>query len=59
MFNKTVVSYSFCLMVSGVWFMHCHIEIHLSWGLTMAWVVLDGELPNQKLPPPPSDFPKC
>ncbi|WZY92958.1 hypothetical protein YC2023_065287 [Brassica napus] len=43
----------------GVWFMHCHIEIHLSWGLTMAWVVLDGDLPNQKLPPPPSDFPKC
>ncbi|CAL9067094.1 unnamed protein product [Musa banksii] len=43
----------------GVWFMHCHIEIHLSWGLTMAWLVLDGALPNQKLPPPPSDLPKC
>jgi len=48
-----------CLMVIGVWLMHCHIEIHLSWGLTMAWVVLDGDLPNQKLLPPPSDFPKC
>ncbi|KAH0853849.1 LOW QUALITY PROTEIN: hypothetical protein HID58_092837, partial [Brassica napus] len=33
-------------------FMHCHIEIHFDWGLTMAWVVLDGDLPNQKLPPP-------
>ncbi|KAJ8464795.1 hypothetical protein OPV22_027347 [Ensete ventricosum] len=43
----------------GVWFMHCHIEIHLSWGLTMAWLVLDGALPDQKLPPPPSDLPKC
>lgn len=43
----------------GVWFMHCHIEIHLSWGLKMAWIVLDGKLPNQKLPPPPSDLPKC
>ncbi|KAD4584574.1 hypothetical protein E3N88_22175 [Mikania micrantha] len=43
----------------GVWFMHCHIEIHLSWGLRMAWVVMDGRLPNQKLPPPPSDLPKC
>nr|ABW81073.1 unknown [Tarenaya spinosa] len=43
----------------GVWLMHCHIEIHLSWGMTMAWLVLDGDLPNQKLPPPPSDFPKC
>ncbi|ONK61966.1 uncharacterized protein A4U43_C08F35430 [Asparagus officinalis] len=43
----------------GVWFMHCHIEIHLSWGLRMAWVVMDGELPNQKLPPPPADYPTC
>ncbi|KAI3989175.1 hypothetical protein MKX01_033211 [Papaver californicum] len=43
----------------GVWFMHCHLEIHTSWGLKMAWLVLDGQLPNQKLPPPPSDLPKC
>ncbi|KAI3861614.1 hypothetical protein MKW98_000566 [Papaver atlanticum] len=43
----------------GVWFMHCHLEIHTSWGLKMAWLVLDGKLPNQKLPPPPSDLPKC
>ncbi|GJU69246.1 putative laccase [Tanacetum coccineum] len=43
----------------GVWFMHCHIEIHMSWGLKMAWAVMDGKLPNQKLPPPPYDLPKC
>ncbi|XP_072985694.1 laccase-10-like [Typha latifolia] len=43
----------------GVWFMHCHLEVHTSWGLKMAWVVNDGPLPNQKLPPPPSDLPKC
>ncbi|KAF8402942.1 hypothetical protein HHK36_011035 [Tetracentron sinense] len=43
----------------GVWFMHCHLEVHTSWGLKMAWVVQDGKLPNQKLPPPPSDLPKC
>ncbi|WOL14996.1 laccase-4-like [Canna indica] len=43
----------------GVWFMHCHLEVHTSWGLKMAWLVLDGSLPNQKLPPPPSDLPKC
>ncbi|XP_059630223.1 laccase-17-like [Cornus florida] len=43
----------------GVWFMHCHFEVHLSWGLKMAWIVLDGKLPNQKLLPPPSDLPKC
>ncbi|RVW49260.1 Laccase-17 [Vitis vinifera] len=43
----------------GVWFMHCHLEVHTSWGLKMAWIVMDGKLPNQKLPPPPSDLPKC
>ncbi|XP_074290474.1 laccase-17-like [Silene latifolia] len=43
----------------GVWFMHCHFEVHISWGLRMAWMVLDGMLPNQKLPPPPADLPKC
>ncbi|XP_065853546.1 laccase-17-like [Euphorbia lathyris] len=43
----------------GVWFMHCHFDVHLSWGLRMVWIVLDGNLPNQKLPPPPPDLPKC
>ncbi|KAG1337856.1 laccase-17 [Cocos nucifera] len=43
----------------GVWLMHCHFDVHLSWGLTMAWVVNDGALPGQKLPPPPSNLPKC
>ncbi|KAM6589838.1 hypothetical protein CsatA_012443 [Cannabis sativa] len=43
----------------GIWFMHCHLEIHTSWGLKMAWKVLDGKLPNQKLLPPPADLPKC
>ncbi|XP_020206920.1 laccase-2 [Cajanus cajan] len=43
----------------GVWFMHCHLDLHTSWGLRMAWLVLDGPGPNQKLQPPPSDLPKC
>ncbi|CAN4116064.1 unnamed protein product [Withania somnifera] len=43
----------------GVWFMHCHFDVHTSWGLRMAWIVLDGPLPSQKLPPPPLDLPKC
>ncbi|KAG4921857.1 hypothetical protein AAZX31_18G163200 [Glycine max] len=43
----------------GVWFMHCHLEVHTSWGLKMAWIVLDGKLPNQKLLPPPADLPNC
>ncbi|XP_055830644.1 laccase-2-like [Solanum dulcamara] len=43
----------------GVWLMHCHFDVHLSWGLRMAWIVLDGKLRNQKLLPPPADLPMC
>ncbi|CDP06596.1 unnamed protein product [Coffea canephora] len=43
----------------GVWLMHCHFDVHTSWGLRMAWIVLNGFLPNEKLPPPPSDLPSC
>lgn len=53
-FNHNYIN--FC---AGVWFMHCHLEVHTSWGLKMAWIVLDGKHPNQKLPPPPADLPQC
>lgn len=43
----------------GVWFMHCHLEVHTTWGLKMAFVVDNGKGPNESLLPPPSDLPKC
>ncbi|CAI0540529.1 unnamed protein product [Linum tenue] len=43
----------------GVWFMHCHLEVHTTWGLKMAWVVDNGKGPNESILPPPSDLPKC
>ncbi|EYU41257.1 hypothetical protein ABFS82_06G135000 [Erythranthe guttata] len=43
----------------GVWFLHCHLEIHTTWGLKMAFVVENGKGPNQSILPPPSDLPKC
>ncbi|XP_061347148.1 laccase-4-like isoform X2 [Gastrolobium bilobum] len=43
----------------GVWFMHCHLETHKTWGLKMAFVVDNGKGPNESLLPPPSDLPKC
>jgi len=55
----SLISYEFSCVSAGVWFMHCHLEVHTSWGLKMAWVVLDGKLPNQKLLPPPADLPRC
>ncbi|KAK8598562.1 hypothetical protein V6N13_094528 [Hibiscus sabdariffa] len=43
----------------GVWFMHCHLEVHMTWGLKMAFVVDNGKGPNESVLPPPSDLPKC
>ncbi|KAF9675440.1 hypothetical protein SADUNF_Sadunf09G0032600 [Salix dunnii] len=43
----------------GVWFMHCHLEVHTTWGLKMAFVVDNGKGPNESVLPPPPDLPKC
>ncbi|XP_047978147.1 laccase-4-like [Salvia hispanica] len=43
----------------GVWFMHCHLEVHTTWGLKMAFQVDDGKGKNQSVLPPPKDLPKC
>ncbi|GAB2288429.1 Laccase-22 [Dionaea muscipula] len=43
----------------GVWFMHCHLEVHTTWGLKMAFVVDNGKGPKESLLPPPIDLPKC
>ncbi|KAK6943083.1 Multicopper oxidase, N-terminal [Dillenia turbinata] len=43
----------------GVWFMHCHLEVHTTWGLKMAFLVDNGKGPKESVIPPPSDLPKC
>ncbi|KAK7842983.1 laccase-4 [Quercus suber] len=43
----------------SVWLLHCNLEVHITWGLKMAYLVENGEGPNESLPPPPSDLPKC
>ncbi|XP_020578875.1 laccase-3-like [Phalaenopsis equestris] len=43
----------------GVWFVHCHIESHLTWGLAMAFLVENGVGKLQSTIPPPLDLPKC
>ncbi|XP_051122780.1 laccase-12-like [Andrographis paniculata] len=43
----------------GVWLMHCHLDVHITWGLAMAFVVEDGVGELQKLEPPPRDLPVC
>ncbi|KAI4389104.1 hypothetical protein MLD38_001366 [Melastoma candidum] len=43
----------------GVWFMHCHIESHQSWGMGTTFIVRDGKLPSSRMLPPPRDMPPC
>ncbi|RZS19260.1 hypothetical protein BHM03_00051638 [Ensete ventricosum] len=43
----------------GVWLVHCHLDVHISWGLAMAFLVENGVGELQSLLPPPADLPLC
>ncbi|XP_059068974.1 laccase-12-like [Cryptomeria japonica] len=43
----------------GVWFMHCHFDDHVTWGLNMVFVVKNGPGYLASLEPPPNDLPRC
>ncbi|RZC01523.1 Laccase-6 isoform D [Glycine soja] len=43
----------------GVWYMHCHLDIHKSWGLGMVFIVNNGKGELESLPHPPPDLPQC
>ncbi|CAB4290151.1 unnamed protein product [Prunus armeniaca] len=43
----------------GVWFMHCHFELHTSLGLKTALVKENGKDSDHSVLPPPTDLPPC
>lgn len=43
----------------GVWFMHCHLERHSSWGMDTVLIVRNGNTTKSKLRPPPAHMPPC
>ncbi|XP_078446125.1 laccase-15-like [Wolffia australiana] len=43
----------------GVWFMHCHLERHMTWGMDTVFIVKDGKRPEERMLPPPPDMPPC
>ncbi|GLT59092.1 hypothetical protein SLA2020_319310 [Shorea laevis] len=43
----------------GVWYIHCHIDRHMVWGMGTVFIVKDGESPEAKMLPPPPDMPPC
>jgi len=50
--------YTILTSIAGVWFVHCHLERHLSWGMETVLIVTNGEGEDAMLPPPP-DMPPC
>ncbi|CAN4087464.1 unnamed protein product [Withania somnifera] len=43
----------------GVWLMHCHLDVHITWGLAMAFLVENGVSELESLEAPPVDMPVC
>ncbi|KAG7537012.1 Multicopper oxidase type 3 [Arabidopsis suecica] len=43
----------------GVWFMHCHLDRHQTWGMNVVFIVKNGRGPHQQILPPPHDLPPC
>ncbi|KDP35113.1 hypothetical protein JCGZ_11126 [Jatropha curcas] len=43
----------------GVWFMHCHLERHASWGMDTVLIVKEGRSRASRMLPPPADMPTC
>lgn len=57
--NIYIYTDSLLITISGVWFMHCHLEVHTGWGLKVAFVVENGKGADQTILPPPKDLPAC
>ncbi|KAI3508457.1 hypothetical protein L1887_23465 [Cichorium endivia] len=43
----------------GTWIMHCHLDVHIGWGLAMVFVVDNGVGQLETLERPPEDLPVC
>eukprot|EP00253_Pinus_taeda_P000959 PITA_00959 len=43
----------------GAWLMHCHLDVHITWGLAMVFVVNNGPGYLLSLESPPRDLPLC
>ncbi|KAL6126800.1 hypothetical protein ACLB2K_074845 [Fragaria x ananassa] len=43
----------------GAWIMHCHLDVHINWGLAMVFLVDNGVGKLQSVEPPPADLPLC
>lgn len=47
------------VFILGAWIMHCHLDVHIGWGLATILLVEDGVGKLQSIEPPPLDLPLC
>nr|XP_043634214.1 laccase-12-like [Erigeron canadensis] len=43
----------------GAWIMHCHLDVHIGWGLATVFLVDNGVGVLETLQQPPADLPVC
>ncbi|KAF8038694.1 hypothetical protein BT93_B1286 [Corymbia citriodora subsp. variegata] len=43
----------------GVWYWHCHFDRHMTWGMSTAFIVKNGDTEETSMRPPPSYMPPC
>ncbi|KAF3775782.1 Laccase-3 [Nymphaea thermarum] len=43
----------------GTWYMHCHLDVHITWGLATVLLVENGVEELESLEPIPEDYPLC
>lgn len=43
----------------GVWLLHCHLDVHITWGLATAFLVENGVGELETLQAAPADLPPC
>ncbi|KAJ0855803.1 putative laccase [Helianthus annuus] len=43
----------------GAWIMHCHLDVHIGWGLATVFLVDNGIGEMETLQQPPADLPVC
>lgn len=47
------------LFCEGVWYVHCHYEMHQSTGMNTVIIVKNGTTAEQTMLPPTDDMPAC
>jgi hypothetical protein len=44
---------------SGVWFWHCHLDRHMTWGMAAVFIVKNGGTAETSIRKPPPHLPPC